>query len=63
MSFGFERPDYLWLLLLVLPIFGLAVWSKRKASLFRRLFAAGVRSLLLLLRLWGTGAWPKRKPH
>lgn len=62
MSFGFERPDYLWLLLLVLPIFGLAVWSKRKASLFRRLFAAGVRSLLLLLLVLALAGLTRNEP-
>jgi secreted protein with Ig-like and vWFA domain len=61
-SLSFERPEFLLLLLLVLPIFGLAIWSKRKASLFRRLFAAGVRSFLLLLLLLAMAGLTRNKP-
>ncbi|MEZ4321198.1 MAG: VWA domain-containing protein [Myxococcota bacterium] len=45
--FGFERPEFLWLLLLAAPIVGLAFWSRRKIPLFRRLLALGVRLALL----------------
>lgn len=46
--FGFERPEFLWLLLLAFPLVGLAFWSRRKLSLFRRLLALGLRLALLL---------------
>jgi len=42
------RPDYLWLLLLLIPMAGLAWFSKRKISPRRRRVAFGVRALLLI---------------
>src|SRR5690606_14173122 len=54
--------DYLWLLLLVLPVVALAVWSKRKASLPRRLFAAAVRCLLLLVLTLALAGLTRNEP-
>ena len=45
---GFERPEFLWLLLLAAPVIGLAFWSKRKIPLFRRLLALALRLALLV---------------
>jgi Mg-chelatase subunit ChlD len=45
--FGFERPEFLWLLLLAAPLIALAFWSRRKLTLFRRLLALALRLALL----------------
>ncbi len=45
--FGFERPEFLALFLLIVPIVVLAFWSRRKIPLHRRLLALGLRLALL----------------
>jgi len=47
--FGFERPEFLSLLLLAAPLIGIAFWSKRRLSWFRRLLALGLRLVLLVV--------------
>lgn len=47
--FGFERPEFLWLLLLALPTAALLIGSKRKLSTGRKVFALAVRLLVLLV--------------
>lgn len=45
---GFERPEFLGLLLLAVPLGVLAFWSKRRIPWYRRLLALGLRLSLLL---------------
>ncbi|NCG17668.1 MAG: VWA domain-containing protein [Rhodobacterales bacterium] len=45
---GFERPEFLWLLLLWLPLAALGWFSKRKINPRRRALAMGLRTALLL---------------
>ena len=45
--FAFDRPEFLWLLLLAIPLIGLAFWSKRRLARWRRISALMVRLALL----------------
>lgn len=50
---AFERPDLLVLLLVLLPIVGLGLWSRRKVSPLRRALAVGLRSVAVLTLVLG----------
>ena len=45
---GLVRPEFLWLLLLLIPLGLLSVFSRRRLSVRRHLFALGARAFLLL---------------
>ncbi|MBW2254228.1 MAG: VWA domain-containing protein [Deltaproteobacteria bacterium] len=61
-SLGVERAEYLWLLLLALPIVGLAVWSRREIGRRRRIVATGLRLLLLLLLVLSLAGLTRQEP-
>ncbi|MCL4202884.1 MAG: VWA domain-containing protein [Pirellulaceae bacterium] len=49
LDIGFEKPHYLWLLVLLLPLWWFSFRSLSGLGPFRRLFALGFRTLVLLL--------------
>ncbi len=59
---GFERPEFLWLLLLLLPIGALAWFSKRKISPRRRGLALATRVALLLAIVLALSELTWRRP-
>lgn len=59
--FGFERPEFLALLLLTLPILGLAFWSRRKIPWYRRLLAVGLRLALLFVIVFAIAGFTWQK--
>lgn len=62
MTLGFDRPDLLWLLLLLLPMAGLARWSRRKIPPIRRWIAFGLRALLLVAVVFALSELTLRRP-
>lgn len=62
MTLGFDRPDFLWLLLLLIPMAGLARYSKRKIPRTRRIVAFSLRALLLISVVFALAELTLRRP-
>lgn len=62
MSFSFDRPEYLWALLLVIPLVLLVRASKRKIGARRMMMAAGTRIALLLLIVMALAGLTRHHP-
>ncbi|MCO4747404.1 MAG: VWA domain-containing protein, partial [Proteobacteria bacterium] len=62
MSFSFDRPEFLWALLLLIPIVLLARASKRRIGTGRMLMAAGTRIALLLAIVFALAGFTRHHP-
>jgi hypothetical protein len=49
LQIGFEKPQYLWLLVLLLPLWVFSFRSLTGLGPYRRLFALGFRTLVVVL--------------
>lgn len=61
-TLGFDRPDFLWLLLLLLPMAGLARWSRRRIGTRRRIAAFALRAVLLTTVVFALAELTLRRP-
>lgn len=62
MSFSFDRPEYLWGLLLLLPLLWLVRNSKRKIGFRRLMTAAAVRAALLIAIVLALAGFTRHHP-